>query len=225
MDNLASFSQSTADCRAEYVDQPSAATTEAGSARVLSELRALGLPGVIRALGVYDAHWRNQEASKWLNLAGGLSMRNVQTEMELLTLADTAPNQLLFGLAYGKLADLLAFRSPVLTPAHPVVMHLGLKSVVLQNYYDRVMDRGHVASVEFDDAHEDFDLPLGQSREEVARLAEAAQSVPDAFMLGQLLSWIATSHRLHNPQKYAEDLGRLNYGIEASALEGLQRAH
>ncbi|CUJ50611.1 Uncharacterised protein [Achromobacter sp. 2789STDY5608633] len=152
-------------------------------------------------------------------------MRNVQTEMELLTLADTAPNQLLFGLAYGKLADLLAFRSPVLTPAHPVVMHPGLKSVVLQNYYDRVMDRGHVASVEFDDAHEDFDLPLGQSREEVARLAEAAQSVPDAFMLGQLLSWIATSHRLHNPQKYAEDLGRLNYGIEASALEGLQRAH
>jgi len=52
---------------------------------------------------------RNPESFKWLQAVGGLPLLNVDNETDLLFMAHTAPNDLLFGLAYGIYADMLAW--------------------------------------------------------------------------------------------------------------------
>lgn len=165
-------------------------------------------------LWVKYANLMNVEANAWLDSVGGLAMEKVQMEIELLIVADSAPNDLLFGLAFGKLTDAIAYRSAIRTPAHHVALTMGARTPVHNALYDRVLSRGHQLSLDQDEAESDdlFDLidadmasamPLGQSREDLSVLRAYLPQIKSPFMLGQLTSWILTNHRLNHPNQYA----------------------
>lgn len=182
----------------------------------------------------------NPLAAKWLeatsmlegwdglSIGGGLALEAVHHELELLMLADTAPNDLLFGLAYGKLVDAIEFRSAIRTVAHPVVMTMGGRSPIHNALLDRVLERGHRLSIEAesamrgedaDDAFElegedEYTVPFGKSRAPIDELMAHLDVIRTPFQLGQLTSWILTNHRLNHPEQYA-------YLLNTAAMGGV----
>lgn len=181
-------------------------TTTARAEAWLETLAQVHAPDVAATWRSHLSALRSADADDWLQAAGGLSMENVRNELELLAMTDSAPSELLFGLAYGKLRDLLATSNTQASFAYPIVLPFGLRDPVVDLFYGRVLMRGdqleglsEAAAPEFYDH-----LPLGHSRDERQKLIEQAAAAPDAFMLGQLTSWLITHHRHHYPDLYPQ---------------------
>src|SRR5690606_3753049 len=113
--------------------------------RLFGQLKHMGAGAVAQAWQKkHGDSFSSEEALRWLGMAGGLSMMDVKTDMDLLVLADQAPSELLFGLAFGKLSDALAMGAqPILTPAHHVRITRGQRSAIMSHLYDKVLARGH----------------------------------------------------------------------------------
>lgn len=178
---------------------------------------------VVQAWQNYENLISDEASLGWLALAGGLDLLKVKTDTELLVMADKAPNDLLFGLAYGKLVDALSMQGQgILTPAHHVRITSGARGSVLSDLYCRVLNRGHALEVESEDMCEDyFDDPLlnQQSRGRFEGLVMKAAQAPTPFVLGQVTSWVLTSHRLKRPHLYTQVLDDLLIDdLESDAL-------
>lgn len=182
-------------------------------ARLFAQFKPVGASSVAQVWQEkYRDLYSNKKALKWLEIAGGLSMVEVRSDFDLLVLADQAPNDLLFGLAYGKLSDALSMASqPILTPAHHVNINRGQRSTTLAYLYERVLDRGHELERQAEQNDDMFfeKQVTGQSRSDSDLLMKQTCDAPDAFTLGQMTSWVITNHRLRNPHLYTQMLSRL----------------
>ena len=188
-------------------------------------LEELSLVGVGEAADLWRTYSKlmGAEAHAWLDAVGGLTMEKVQMEIELLVMANSAPNDLLFGLAHGKLTDAIGYRSAIRTPAHHVALTMGARTPVHNMLYSRVLNRGHQLALAeeknssddlFDLIDEDDEMAalLGQSREDIYVLTDHLSQIKSPFMLGQLTSWILTNHRLNHPNQYAHVLSSTMMG-------------
>lgn len=177
----------------------------------LGELARVGAPGVGDCWREHTMLLAGDTVHSWFETVGGLTLENVHTEFELLLVAHEAPNDLLFGLAHGKLADALAYRSAIRTPAHPITLTQGARNPIHNMLFDKVLARGqHLSSQAQEHLDEDFpefeDVLLEQSREDTTRLLHHAHNAKTPFALGEITSWLLTNHRLHNPHKYTSVL-------------------
>jgi len=155
-----------------------------------NDLVQIGRHKLILALSVWEDFLEGKNNEQWVESVGGLSLSRIETEIELLIAAEIAPNDLLFGLAYGKFVDLLARPEQhgialvygKLSPIHDALSWLILRQgqrlaqqAGLNNFRfaRNMVSRG---------SHEDVDLLYAQ-----------ALSAPDAFSIGQLTSWFLTA--------------------------------
>lgn len=154
-----------------------------------------------------------EEGLHWLTLGGNLALADARTDVDLLVLADRAPNELFFGVAYGKLIDAMAMRNqPMLSPAHHVRFTAGPRSKVVNFLYDKVLAYGHSLELAAEQRDSEFfdEQVTAQSRSDFDTLIRQAAVAPDPFTLGQMTSWILTAHRLLHPNLYTKELDRLN---------------
>ena len=149
--------------------------------------------------------WTTEAALKWLHSAGGLQMEIPQNEFELLSIADTAPNSLLFGLAHGRLADLLANPTMNHLP-HRFQMVSGEVNKIHEYLSRRVLDRGYAMMVSAEETGPDYfdNLPMGTSGIPMNDLVHMAVNAPEPFMLGQVTSWIMASNRIKTPDAFMD---------------------
>jgi len=126
----------------------------------------------------------------WLCIAGGLPLENVTTDFELVTLAQLAPHDLLFGLAYGKFADVLAYPD-----RHNITLLRGQKSVVQSVLTKEVLRRGGDRLERMGKRDPRFSevMTTQGSQSGKSLLLEQAARAPDAHCLGQLTSWLLTA--------------------------------
>lgn len=146
--------------------------------------------------------WNGKETQDWLDLAGGMHLSNATNVLELLVLADRAPNEMLFGLAYGKISDVLAAASQGAQQAalRDVRWDQSNHGPVFQDFCKRVLDRGYSLRNDAEEVNLDYfeDMyftcaVMGDANDDM--IVKASQS-PDFFMLGQLTSWILTGSRM-----------------------------
>lgn len=183
------------------------------NACIFDQLKHIGAVHVVQAWQRHAALLDSDESISWLDLAGGIDLKDVKTDVDLLLLADRAPNDLLFGLVYGKLADILAMSNQsILTPAHHVLVTRGARSGVLGHLFDVVLERGHRLELQAEeDSPEYFEgHVLAQSRSEAHTLIEQAAQAPNPFTLGQMTSWVLTNHRLRFPHLYTQMISDLS---------------
>ncbi len=183
------------------------------NACILDQLKHIGAVHVVQAWQRHAALLDSAESISWLEMAGGMDLNDVKTDVDLLLLADRAPNDLLFGLAYGKLADALAMSNQsILTPAHHVRVTRGARSGVLEHLFNAVLERGHRLELQAEEDHPEFfeGQVLAQSRSDTFTLAEQAAQAPNPFTLGQMTSWVLTNHRMRFPHLYTQMISDLS---------------
>jgi|GEM_PF-2737818 len=171
------------------------------------ELMQIGAQDVIQSLERYSSLLGDGGSRAWLKLAGGFSLHGAGTDMELLYLAQTAPNELLFGLAYGKYVDAIATRphQNALGNSQQTRFVDGLGNGVLTNLRDNVLARGFSLEIKAEEeqgSDSDFfeqDCMLCQSRSPVAELIAQLQRARSAFTTGQILSWLITALQACQP--------------------------
>jgi len=124
----------------------------------------------------------------WLTMAGGFSLSNAKTEFELLALAQTAPNNLLFGLAHGKFADALAY------PArHDLDMAFSKTSPIHSAFARSVLHRGRDLIAQSSLSHPHFLMTVRGSTENIDVLLKQVSDAPDEYFLGNVTSWLLTA--------------------------------
>jgi len=155
-----------------------------------ADLAQIGRYKLILALSVWDEFLEGKINERWIDLVGGLSLSRVKTEIELLIAAEIAPNDLLFGLAYGKFVDLLARPEQ-----HGIALVYGNLSPIHNALSWMVLSQGQnfAQRTGLNDFRFARNMVSCGSHEDVGLLYSQALSAPDAFSIGQLTSWFLTA--------------------------------
>lgn len=134
---------------------------------------------------------------EWMELNGGVDMLLCTTRKELLTAALFAPTPLEFGIAYGKIIDILRLKKTQPCASHHVVFEAGALNDAERLLQSRVFDRAIKFNREAEDADPEFfeELTYKLSKEDLAVLEYQLERAPTDFMRGQLMSWISTHMR------------------------------
>jgi len=160
---------------------------------------------------------RDPEAFKWLQAVGGLPLLNIDNETDLLFMAHTAPNDLLFGLAYGVYADMLVWNSPEWEEMHGIrsdgsnAIRIDIGKQVMRRGNDlwkqthcKFHDGGYFEEME-ERGGFDKEISPPYSKTPMGRLWNASASLSSEmpFALGMVTGWLflAQNYRFPDTRK------------------------
>lgn len=138
--------------------------------------------------------------AEWMQTTGGVDMLLCTTRKELLMAALYAPTPLAFGIAYGKIVDILRLKKTHPCASHQVVFEAGAISEVERDLQTRVFARAIKLNNEAEQADPEFfeELTYKLSKEDLEVLEDQFSRAPTDFVRGQLVSWRSTHLRTVN---------------------------
>lgn len=150
--------------------------------------------------------------SNGANFSFDPALYEVKTDVELALHCLLAPDDLTFGLAYGKLTDALRSweRSGTASEARPVTVTPS-KLPVIKQLFKQVFDRAHTLELEAEAEDEDFyeNMPYLQGDERPEVLSMLAEQTTNEYLAGRISAWLFISERLNNLERFTGDLNDL----------------
>jgi hypothetical protein len=134
----------------------------------------------------------NPDVQDWMRQVGGVAMALCSTRRQLLSLTLRAPDDYCFGIAFGRIIDILALKRRSASEAHPIVFEQGPLDDLERALQNEVFDR----AILLERAAEALDmrgydaLTYLYSREKSQVLRQQLKDAKHPFVKGQLTSWL-----------------------------------